>query len=303
MKKYDLFRIAACTVLLTMLLYAEELFAQRKTKDIYARDNLIAWCIVPFDIKNRNPEERCQMLDRLGIKMLAYDWREQHIPTFDEEIQTLKKHKITLQAFWLYSGPNPENDKNFHTILDVLKRNHVKTQIWCMIGGIKDMDAMTQQEKVNAVARPIAYIAGKAAEIGCTVGLYNHGGWYGEPENQLEVISYLKRPNIGIVYNFHHAEEHIDRFPEFFPKILPHLMALNLAGLKKGNPVKVVPIGQGDAEREMMKIVRSSTYRGPVGIINEDTAPDAEVGLTMNMEGLKKVLKDLGDENALKTYK
>ncbi|MBE9464278.1 xylose isomerase [Dyadobacter sp. UP-52] len=272
------------------------------TANIYSRDNLIAWCIVPFDSKNRGPVERSEMLNKLGINKLAYDWREKHIPTFDAEIEALKTHHITLQAFWLHSGPEPEKDKNLATILEVLKRNNVRTQLWLMVTGIKDLDTMTQEEKIKAYAKPIAYIAKKAAEIGCTVGLYNHGGWYGEPENQLEIINYFKKPNIGIVYNFHHAEEQLDSFPKFFPKILPYLLAVNLSGLKKGNPVKVVPIGQGDAEKEMIRLVKNSKYSGPIGIINEETAPDAEVGLTMNIDGLKKILKELGDSAALKTY-
>ena len=65
----------------------------------------------------------------------------------------------------------------------------------------------------------------------------------------------------------------------------------------------MVPIGQGDSEMEMMRIVRESSYKGPVGIINETTHPDAEVGLQLNMDGLKKILKSLGDEAALRTYK
>ena len=79
-------------------------------------------------------------------------------------------------------------------------------------------------------------------------------------------------------------------------------MAVNLMGLQSGNPVKVVPIGAGDSEAEMMRIVKASSYRGPIGIINEDTAPDAEVGLTMNVDGLKKILRDQSDKAALKTY-
>lgn len=290
--------------LIVLTIFSIETRAQKSKSigNIYGRNNLIAWCIVPFDSKNRGPVERAEMLNKLGINKLAYDWREKHIPTFDAEIEALKLHHITLQAFWLHSGPDPEKDKNLATILEVLKRNKVKTQLWLMVTGIKDLDGMTQEEKVKAHAKPIAYIAEKAAEIGCTVGLYNHGGWYGEPENQLEIINYLKKPNIGIVYNFHHAEEQIDRFPKFFPEILPHLLVVNLSGLKKGNPVKVVPIGEGDAETEMIRIVKNSKYKGPIGIINEETAPDAEVGLTMNMEGLKKILKEEGDSAALKTY-
>jgi sugar phosphate isomerase/epimerase len=271
-------------------------------KKLYAKDNLIAWCIVPFDNKNRTPEERAQMLNKLGINKLAYDWREKHVPTFDAELDALKKHNITLQSFWYYSGPEPENDKNFATIIDLLKRHQVKTQIWTMITGIKNLDNMTQEQKIETVSKPVKYIAEKAAEAGSTVGLYNHGGWFGEPENQLAIIDHLKMPNIGMVYNFSHSEEQIHRFPEFYPKILPHLYAINLTGLQGGIPAKVVPIGEGNIEYKMMQIIEQSNYSGPIGIINEDFAPDAEDGLKMNMEGLKKYLMGENNKAALKTY-
>lgn len=271
-------------------------------KKLYAKDNLIAWCIVPFDNKNRTPEERAQMLNKLGINKLAYDWREKHVPTFDAELDALKKHNITLQSFWYYSGPEPENDKNFATIIDLLKRHQVKTQIWTMITGIKNLDNMTQEQKIETVSKPVKYIAEKAAEAGSTVGLYNHGGWFGEPENQLAIIDHLKMPNIGMVYNFSHSEEQIHRFPEFYPKILPHLYAINLTGLQGGIPAKVVPIGEGNIEYKMMQIIEQSNYSGPIGIINEDFAPDAEDGLKMNMEGLKKYLMGQNNKAALKTY-
>jgi sugar phosphate isomerase/epimerase len=276
---------------------------QKKSKNLYSKDNLIAWCIVPFDSKNRTPEQRARMLNNLGINKLAYDWREKHVPTFDDELNALKEHNVTLQSFWYYSGPNPEKDKNFATMIDVLKRHNVKTQIWTMITGITGLDSMSQEKKIAANAKPVKYIAEKAAEIGCSVGLYNHGGWFGEPENQLAIIEYLRMPNIGIVYNFSHSEEQIHRFPEFYPKILPHLYAINLTGLQGGYPAKVVPVGEGNIEYRMMKIIEESDYAGPIGIINEDFAADAEDGLKMNMEGLKKYLRERGNKTALATYK
>ena len=67
---------------------------------IFSRDRLVAWCIVPFDAKKRGPEERAEMLQRLGFKHFAYDWRGEHIPTFDAEIAALKKRGIALDAWW-----------------------------------------------------------------------------------------------------------------------------------------------------------------------------------------------------------
>ena len=272
---------------LMIILLAMDALSQDKP-NLFDKENLIAWCIVPFDDPERTSEQRSQMLNELGINKLAYDWRERHVPFFEDEIKALKKHNIRLQSFWYYSGPDPENDKNFALIIDLLKKHDIKTEIWTMITGIKNLDSMSQQEKIVAVSKPVKYIAEKADAIGCKVGLYNHGGWFGEPENQLAIIDHLKLKNIGMVYNFSHSEYQIHRFPQFFKLILPHLYAINVTGLQGMNPAKVVPIGKGDVEFKMMKIIESSSYSGPIGIINEDFAKDAKDGLLMNLEGLQK---------------
>lgn len=282
---------------------AQVLYAQKKSAtDVFAKDNLIAWCIVPFDNQNRTPEQRAQMLNELGINKLAYDWREKHIPEFDEEILQLKKHNITLQAFWYACGPNPQDDKNFSIIIDFFKRHNIKTQLWSMFVPGPGFDALSQQAKIETTAKTVGFVADKLNEVGCTLGLYNHGGWTSEPENQLAVINYLKKSNIGIVYNFSHSEEQIQRFPEFYPAIKSHLLAINLTGLKGGHPAEVVAVGQGNIEAPMMKIIWKSGYKGPIGIINENFAPDAKDGLLLNIEGLKKILKEMNNKKALSTY-
>ena len=57
--------------------------------DIFARENLMAWCIVPYDGKKRGPEERAAMLEKLGLQHFAYDYRAEHIPTWDDELDAL----------------------------------------------------------------------------------------------------------------------------------------------------------------------------------------------------------------------
>ena len=71
--------------------------------DVFAKKNLVAWCIVPFDAKQRGPGDRANMLQRLGIKRVAYDWRQQHVPTFEEEILEYKKHDLEYFAFWSFN--------------------------------------------------------------------------------------------------------------------------------------------------------------------------------------------------------
>lgn len=270
-------------------------------RSVFAKDNLVAWCIVPFDAANRGPEERAQMLDQLGIKSLAYDFRDQHIRTFDREIDALEKHGIELAAFWMATGMEPEKDTVIHTIFDLIKRRGLKTQLWTLLNTSNEFDELSQEERIVRSTKVVSYIAKRAKELQCSVGLYNHGGWFGEPENQIEIIRRARMDNVGIVYNFHHGHEHIDRFPALLNKMKHHLLCLNVNGMRKGGP-KILPLGQGDQELSMLKIVRDSGYDGPLGILDHRDELDAELSLQQNIDGLKKLIHALGDEKALKSY-
>src|SRR3954463_5065896 len=59
---------------------------------LFARENLIAWCIVPFDSKHRGPEERAAMLERLGFRHFAYDWRGEHAALLADGAGDPKRH-------------------------------------------------------------------------------------------------------------------------------------------------------------------------------------------------------------------
>ena len=80
-----------------VLLWLVVLGATASPESLFARTNLVAWCIVPFDARKRGPEERAAMLERLGLKKFAYDYRAEHIPTFDAEMEALRRHGIELE--------------------------------------------------------------------------------------------------------------------------------------------------------------------------------------------------------------
>jgi sugar phosphate isomerase/epimerase len=258
---------------------------------LFAKTNLVAWCIVPFDAKQRGPEERATMLEQLGIKRLAYDYRAEHIPTFDAEIAALKKHGIELTAWWF---PTTLNDEA-RLIIEVCRRNQVSPQLWVTGGGAPTSSEAEQAARVEAEAKRIAEIAVAAKTIGSTVGLYNHGGWFGEPENQIAIIARLKRDgltNVGIVYNQHHGHDHLDRFAELLATMKPHLLVLNLNGMTAGGDKtgkKILPLGAGDLDPKLLRTVRDSGWLGPIGILNH-TDEDAETRLKLNLDGLTDVL-------------
>jgi sugar phosphate isomerase/epimerase len=264
---------------------------ENRTSAPFDRSNLVAWCIVPFDAVRRTPAQRAEMLDRLGIRRFAYDWRAEHLPTFDDEIEELRKHKIELTAVWFPTTL----DSDAQRILDILAKHKIKTQLWITGGGEPAKTPQEQAARVEAEAERIRPIAEAAEKIGCTVALYNHGGWFGEPENQIAVIKELGMPNVGIVYNLHHGHHQMDRFEKLLETVKPHLVAINLNGMvRDGDQIgkKILVIGEGDQDRRMLEIIKKSGWRGPVGILNH-TDEDAETRLKANLEGLERIAREL----------
>lgn len=261
---------------------------------LFARTNLVAWCIVPFDAEKRGPEERAVMLSQLGIRRMAYDWREEHIATFDAEVAACRRHGIELTAWWF---PSTLND-NARLILQVLERNAVRTQLWVTGGGGPAASEEEQRTRVRREAGRIRPIAEAAERIGCSVGLYNHGGWFGEPENQVAIIRELGLSNVGIVYNYHHGHHHIDAFPHLFRVMQPHLLAVNLNGmLRDGDRQgrKILAIGDGDQELAMLRVIRDSGWLGPVGILDHLEDTDTQDTLRENLLGLERLVRQLDD--------
>lgn len=269
--------------------------AKDAVASLFARDNLVAWCIVPFDAKKRGPIERVAMLKGLGFRHYAYDWRDEHLPTFDTEVAELQKQGIELSAVWF-----PALDASGRKLLEVLKARGVKTQLWVTGGGEPAKTADEQHARVLAEAARIRPIAKAAAAQGSSVALYNHGGWFGEPENQLAILDELQLDNVGIVYNLHHGHEHLERFASLLEKMKPHLVALNLNGMvadgeRSGR--KILPLGAGNLDLELLRTIVQSGYRGPIGILGH-TADDAEERLRDNLDGLDWLMAQLNGKDA-----
>ncbi|MCI0458930.1 MAG: sugar phosphate isomerase/epimerase [Gemmataceae bacterium] len=249
---------------------------------VFARANLVAWCIVPFDGKNRGPAERAALVKRLGFTKVAYDWRAQHVPTFEEEIRQYRKHGIEFFAFW------GTHERAF----ELFAKYDLHPQIWQTLGS---PNAPTQAERVALAARQMLPLVERTAKMKCKLGLYNHGGWGGEPENLVAVCKVLREQHraehVGIVYNLHHGHGHIDGFGAALTRMKPYLLCLNLNGMSAKGP-KILQLGAGEADVKLLKIIAASGYSGPIGIIGH-TADDVELRLRDNLDGLDWILPQL----------
>ena len=256
--------------------------AEDKT-DVLRRENLVAWCIVPFDAQQRGPAERATMLKELGIMRCAYDWRDEHVPTFEQEIQEYKKNGIEYFAFW---GAHDEAFKLF-------EKYNLHPQIWMMMA---QPAGETQKAKVEAAAQQMLSLAQRTKTMGCKLALYNHGGWSGEPQNLVAVckrLRELEQDHVGIAYNFHHGHGHIDDWAESFALMKPYLHCLNLNGMNAKEKPKILGIGKGTYELDMIRVVVESGYEGPIGILDHREQLDARESLLENRDGLEWIRKEI----------
>lgn len=274
---------------LSMLLLSVLFFGSTASfaADPFAKANLTAWCIVPFDQAKRSPEARAEMVAKMGLTKVAYDWRPEHVVEFEREIRAYQKHGIEFFAFW---GVHDE-------ALRLFEKYELRPQLWVMIKDAGD----TQEGKVRSAVEGLLPILEKARKIGSKVGLYNHGGWGGEPENMVAVCESLKRnhgtDNVGIVYNLHHGHSHLDRLPKALEVMKPWLLCLNLNGMDIAGDTKgrkILPLGVGTQDVKVLRQIRASGYHGPMGILNH-TNEDAEGRLLDNLDGLQWLLPQLDD--------
>ena len=63
-------------------------------------ETLAAWCVVPYDDRPRTPAQRADALAALGIEALAWDWRDEHVVQFGEQLDALSERGLGLAAIW-----------------------------------------------------------------------------------------------------------------------------------------------------------------------------------------------------------
>jgi sugar phosphate isomerase/epimerase len=262
--------------------------AVSRREAILSMNDLVAWCIVPFDSQNRTPGERIDMLEELGFKRYAYDWRTEHLDDTARELRLAEERGIDVTAVWLWV--DGEGDRPGHLrednerVLAAVAEAGISTQLWLGFNA-NFFEGLSDEDKVARGAEMVAHLSDRAAETGSRVALYNHGDWFGEPENQIRIIEALPGREVGIVYNFHHGHEQIDRFDTLVDAMIPHLWVVNLNGMRPEGP-KILPFGTGTHEKEMLQRVLDAGFTGPFGVLGHVDDADVEGILEGNLKGL-----------------
>lgn len=267
----------------------------------WSRERLQAWCIVPYDAMQRTPEQRAVMLSELGLRRYAYDYRPEHIPTFDREVEVMKAAGIEITAWWF---PTTLND-TARTILALIERHGIKPDLWVQGGPDSPVRTPAEQSaRVQAEVDRLRPLAVEARRLGLRLGLYNHLGWFGDPDNQLLVLAALRAEgftHVGLVFNFHHAHDYTRIFPHLWPRLSPHVIAINLNGMVPGGDrfgQKIHPLNEGTEELSLLRVIKASGWQGDVGVLSHIAERDAAETLGRNLAGYDRLMADLDAELA-----
>lgn len=246
------------------------------------------WCILDFDSLDRTPKQRIDMLKQMGFTKYGYNKGKGDLSEMKDEFKLARENNIEITSIFLWLNAERDSIGKLSPLNQELLSNltevECKPTIWVSFSN-NFFEGLNQKQSIALSIEMIEFIKLKADEVGCKLALYNHHGWFGNPHNQVEILEKLNQDSITMVYNFHHAHEYLDEFPEIVKKIKPYLSYVNLNGVKKEGP-EILTIGEGDYEFEMIKQLLDEGFNGPWGILGHIKTEDVQKVLKRNIDGL-----------------
>ena len=92
------------------------------------------------------------MLAKLGFRKYAYDWRAEHLPTFDREVEALKRNNVELTAVWFPAALNADAK----VLLAVIEKHRLTPQLWVMMGNPAGTTRAGKRLLISRVVRPLS---------------------------------------------------------------------------------------------------------------------------------------------------
>lgn len=262
-----------------------------KPESLISEQDIYPWCIVAFDSLERSPVDRIRMLQKMDFDRYAYDCDIKYLDGMAEELQLAHEKNIEVTAVWLWLNAkrdsigklSPRNQR----IFEIVEASAQRPEFWVSFSP-NFFEKLGHDESQRLAANMLRHIHSKADSIDAGISIYNHKGWFGDIDNMVQLVETLPELEMGIVYNFHHGHQDIIDFPRVAKKIAPYLSTVNINGMRKGGP-KILALGEGDHEKEMIQILQAEGFVGPWGILGHIREEDVRVVLERNLSGLKSL--------------
>jgi len=246
------------------------------------------------------------MLRAMGVTKIIWDWRDEHIDTFDAELDALRQNQIELSGIWTPSPmpafEEPEYPSRFgvvstriKTLISEAARRGYTPDLWTQIAFASTGMTSTPSEHVHRaeVMRAADHLTGLvrlARGHGMCVVLTNHGGWAGEPRTLVDIVTELARRglgNVGIGFRLQHAHHLIADLDHHIATMSEHLVAVMLSGADAGAELTgrvILPFGAGSRDRWITHALLESGWQGQL-VVHAVGNDDSEARLLDSLEG------------------
>jgi predicted membrane channel-forming protein YqfA (hemolysin III family) len=257
---------------------------------LYEFNNLVAWCIVPYDACNRNATQRAAMLKRLGITKIAWDWRKEHLSTASHEFEVMSKEGIDIVGVWIWVDVDsvPYLSVQMEQLVQDVIHSTVQTRLWIGFASDTYEDITHESDRLMLVCEILRYINTLIEGSMVTMALYNHGGWLGLPKTMLSIIELSGLHNLGIVYNLHHAHNQLEDLEQNLKRMMPFLVSITMNGMNIEGP-QIRDIGSGSLDVCILNTILNSGYKGHIALLGHTEGEDVEKVLDRNLKGLSRL--------------
>ena len=223
------------------------------------------------------PKDQVNLLHRFGYDGIILKCAtKEDFQNLDRHIQAAeRKEDFRIDAvFERYNFKDPaQRRERWKKVVD--KISGKKIQLWVIFG------KKTQGVNDAFIERKLREIVAYAAPKGVEVILYPHSSCYIESaEEALPFVDKINHPNLKLAFHLYHEirAKNGSRLDEVMKRVQHRLGAVTLAGTDRAadytssrtrDTSTIKPLGQGDYDlKEFVKILKSSGYKGSVGLMN-----------------------------------
>lgn len=264
-----------------------------------------------FDSITRTPRERAQMLERIGVSRVVWDWREDSVGALASQMDAFRAAGIALEGMWtpvpLPEPTAPDYDSRFGEVpalaLSLMREAALRglsPDLWTPLayGPPGPPPEISNREHAAEVARAadhLAPLATAAQGFGMGLVLANHGGWAGEPRTMVDVVTALGARglrNVGVALQLQHGHHLVPELDRHLAALGDNVIAIVLSGVDAGAQLSgrlILPFGAGSRDRWTLHALLDSAWQGRV-LVHAMGDDDAEARLLDSLEGLEWML-------------
>lgn len=247
----------------------------------FAMDTGLRGADVP-DLKSK-----VALLKKLGYAGIGYTYNPRELPKL---LELLDAQGLELSAIYMSPAIEDKLDPTLAETVKLLQGRRTRLEMALRSKKLKPSDPSGDGSAV-ALLRQLSDLVGNSGPV---VSVYPHTNFWAERvEDGIRLAQKVERKNVGTHFNLVHWKwvKQTRDLPDLLKDARPHLMCVTVNGL---TGKQIVSLEKGDYDIDaFLKLLKSTGYRGPVGLqgysVPGPSAGHLQRSMTRWQEAMKKL--------------